>query len=134
MADEQGGATASAANAEGSGAADSEDTDQNQNLTAHEMLLAQFPPMKDLRAAIEDFSAPLPMRMRAVYYLRTIASDEAIDVLGKGLLVRENTPLMRHELAYVLGQIQNARACPVLEKILGDDDSLAKQNQKGWCQ
>jgi deoxyhypusine monooxygenase len=98
------------------------------NLTAHEMLLAQFPSMEDLKAAVDDFSAPLPMRMRAVYYLRTIASPEAIVVLSKALLVRENTPLMRHELAYVLGQIQDAQACPVLEQILADetDDAMVR--------
>ena len=89
--------------------------DEADGPSAHEMLIAQFPPMVDLCAAIAETSAPLAMRMRAVYYLRTIASEEAVDVLAAALLDRENTPLMRHELAYVLGQIRNARACPTLE-------------------
>ena len=102
--------------------------DEADGPSAHEMLIAQFPPMVDLRAAIAETSAPLAMRMRAVYYLRTIASEEAVDVLAAALLDRENTPLMRHELAYVLGQIRNARACPTLEAVLADerDDAMVR--------
>jgi deoxyhypusine monooxygenase len=101
------------------------DIEGEENLTANELLLKQFPPMADLQAAIEDVSAPLPMRMRAVYYLRTIATAEAIQVLSSALLIKEDTPLMRHELAYVLGQIQNVQACAVLEQVLGDETDNA---------
>ena len=38
-----------------------------------------------------------------VYYLRSLASDAAVDVLAAGLRDARNTPLMRHELGYVLG-------------------------------
>lgn len=97
-------------------------------LSAQEMLLAQFPPMEDLRAALADPQAPLSMRMRAVYYLRTIASAEAIAVLSAALLDERNTPLMRHELAYVLGQIRDPAACPVLEQVLANesDDAMVR--------
>ena len=49
-------------------------------------------------------------------------------MLAAALLDRENTPLMRHELAYVLGQIRNARACPTLEAVLADerDDAMVR--------
>ena len=100
----------------------------DEGLSAHELLLRQFPPMEDLRAALADVSAPLAMRMRAVYYLRTIASAEAVAVLSTSLLDQRNTPLMRHELAYVLGQIGDAAACDVLESILADeaDDAMVR--------
>lgn len=102
--------------------------EQEGEMTAQEMLLAQFPPMVDLRAAMADPQAPLSMRMRAVYYLRTIASAEAIEVLSSSLLDQRNTPLMRHELAYVLGQIRDPAACPVLEQVLADetDDAMVR--------
>jgi deoxyhypusine monooxygenase len=102
--------------------------EQEDDLTPHEMLLAQFPPMEDLRAALADPYAALSMRMRAVYYLRTISSSEAIDVLSTSLLDQRNTPLMRHELAYVLGQIRDPAACPVLEQVLADegDDAMVR--------
>ena len=95
--------------------------EQEDDMTPHEMLLAQFPPMDDLRAAVADAFAPLGMRMRAVYYLRTIATLEAIEVLATALLDTRNTPLMRHELAYVLGQIRNPAACDTLEQVLADE-------------
>ena len=102
--------------------------ENEEELSAQEMLLAQFPPMEDLRAALGDPQAPLSMRMRAVYYLRTIASAEAIEVLSTSLLDERNTPLMRHELAYVLGQIRDPAACPVLEQVLADesDDAMVR--------
>jgi hypothetical protein len=100
-------------------------SDSDEGLSAHELLLKQFPPMEDLRAAIEDVTAPLAMRMRAVYYLRTVASEAAIDILGAGLLDRQNTPLMRHELAYVLGQIRKPQACAALEAVLADEGENA---------
>ena len=101
---------------------------QEDEPTAQEMLLAQFPPMEDLRAAVGDPQAPLSMRMRAVYYLRTIASAEAIEALSTSLLDERNTPLMRHELAYVLGQIRDPAACPVLEQVLANegDDAMVR--------
>jgi deoxyhypusine monooxygenase len=102
--------------------------EQEDDLTPHEMLLAQFPPMVDLKAAVADAFAPLGMRMRAVYYLRTIATLEAIEVLAAGLLDTRNTPLMRHELAYVLGQIRDPAACATLEQVLADeaDDAMVR--------
>lgn len=41
---------------------------------------------------------------------------------------REDSALMRHELAYILGQMQNRKACDVLSKILRDesDDVLVR--------
>ena len=58
--------------------------------------------------------------MRAIYYLRTIGGAEAIQVLSDALRDKRGSPLLRHELAYVLGQLRDETACGVLEEVLCD--------------
>ena len=58
-------------------------------------------------------------RMRAVFSLRNERSDEACLALCKGFT--SNSALLRHEIAYVLGQMQNTVALPTLIERLGDD-------------
>ena len=82
----------------------------------------ELPPMQKLKESVDDVSGPLAMRMRAVYYLRTVASPEAIGYLCEGLREQRNSPLLRHELAYVLGQIRDELACECLESTLGSTD------------
>ena len=81
---------------------------------------ALFPPLAGLKRSLDDVDGPLAKRMRAVYYLRTLASPEALTALSTALLDRRNSPLMRHELAYVLGQARDVMACDVLERTLDD--------------
>ena len=59
-------------------------------------------------------------RMRAVFSLRNNRSTEAVEVLCKGFAV--NSALLRHELAYVLGQMQDNHAVPTLIEVLSDED------------
>jgi deoxyhypusine monooxygenase len=53
---------------------------------------------------------------------------EAAQVIAKGVKVRSDSSLMRHELAYILGQMQHAELCPDLISILEDesDDILVR--------
>jgi deoxyhypusine monooxygenase len=79
------------------------------------------------------------MRMRAAYYLRQEYSDAAgesnnsdddalivqqkvIDTLCSGLKEIRHGSLMRHEFAYVLGQLRDDRACDTLETVLEAED------------
>ena len=57
-------------------------------------------------------------RMRAVFSLRNIGGEEAIRALCSGFSC--DSALLKHELAYVLGQMQDRRALPALVKILDD--------------
>lgn len=59
-------------------------------------------------------------RMRAVFSLRNNRSTEAVEALCKGFAV--NSALLRHELAYVLGQMQDNHAVPTLIEVLSDED------------
>lgn len=71
-------------------------------------------------AVVQDEHARMFQRMRAVFALRNDGSDEAVDALCAAF--SSSSALLRHELAYVLGQMQNARALPTLWKRLEDED------------
>ena len=78
-----------------------------------------------LVATLNEVDAPIGKRMRAIYFLRTLGTTEAIAALSEALLDRRNSVLVRHELAYVLGQIRNDVACDVLESVLADAEEDA---------
>jgi deoxyhypusine monooxygenase len=79
----------------------------------------------------EKGSIPLAQRFRALFTLKSFAkstavveddggpvSDAAIHIIAQGF--SDPSALLKHELAYVLGQMGNLRAVPVLEQVLGD--------------
>jgi deoxyhypusine monooxygenase len=57
-------------------------------------------------------------RYAAMFELRDIGSDEAIQALCDGLKCKN--PLLKHEVAFVLGQLQNPISIPALEYGLTD--------------
>lgn len=81
------------------------------------------PPLEELHHTLLSHTAasiPVAKRMRVIYYLRSIGSPEAIEILCKALSLAHNasmeaphSPLMRHEIAYVLGQLRALAACEV---------------------
>lgn len=73
-------------------------------------------PVKELESILTDTSKPMGIRFRALFTLRNIASDEAIDALNSGF--QDSSALLKHELAYVMGQMQNPHAIPYLTKVL----------------
>lgn len=58
-----------------------------------------------LQAELLDESLPLFKRYRAMFSLRNIGTKEAVVALAKGL--KCSSALFRHEIAYVLGQMQH---------------------------
>lgn len=71
------------------------------------------------------------MRMRAAYYLRQVhelhdddrkVQEKVISALGSNLLKVTHGSLMRHEIAYVMGQLRDATSCPYLEEVLAHHD------------
>lgn len=87
----------------------------------------ETPPLASLQECIADPSLPIGMRMRAAYFLRhlheTHAADQhiIIDTLANGLRDKRHGSLMRHEFAYVMGQLRDEGCCPVLESVLQSD-------------
>ncbi|KAK9473000.1 armadillo-type protein [Dipodascopsis tothii] len=77
----------------------------------------------ELRACLlnESGKVPLAHRFRALFLLKSLGRDgdnEAIDVIGAGF--RDDSALLKHELAYVLGQTKNMHAVPTLRGVLQD--------------
>lgn len=71
-----------------------------------------------MRAQLLDTHLPMFQRMRAVFALRNLGGDAAIDALAAAFA--DPSALLRHELAYVMGQMADPHALPVLIERLSD--------------
>ena len=79
------------------------------------------PPIHALKTCILDLLQPIGKRTTAAFYLRTIGTLEAAEIIAEALKLPDSA-LMRHELAYILGQMQHKELCPVLSSILQDEE------------
>lgn len=104
-----------------------------------------------LRSCLLDLTQPIAKRTHAAFFLRTLATDDAMRAILEGQIsvldsegfsyfyvpaaiqVREDSSLMRHELGYILGQLRNAGACETLTHILSDEseDLLVRHEVMG---
>ena len=71
---------------------------------------------EDWGSLLLDPSQSLFLRYRALFALRNHGGKEAVTFIAKGF--DDTSALFKHELAYVLGQMQDPSAVPVLEKKL----------------
>lgn len=78
------------------------------------------PSVAELRAALLDRGLPMFQRMRAVFALRNIGGPDAVDALAAAFA--DPSVLLRHELAYVMGQMGDPHAIPTLSDVLSKDD------------
>ncbi|KAK5969261.1 Deoxyhypusine hydroxylase, partial [Trichostrongylus colubriformis] len=69
-------------------------------------------------AVLNDTSRPLKARFRALFVLRNIGCDLSVKWIAKCL--HDDSALLKHELAYCLGQMQNKTAVPILVNVLKD--------------
>ena len=67
---------------------------------------------------LNDTSKPLKERFRALFTLKNIGGEEVIDELSKTF--DDKSELLKHEVAYCLGQMGDSKAIPILTKILTD--------------
>jgi hypothetical protein len=65
-------------------------------------------------------SYPLHERFRALFTLKAVGGSQAVSIIAKGFA--DPSPLLKHELAYVLGQIGEVSAVEVLEGVVKDVD------------
>lgn len=72
----------------------------------------------ELRASLLDPKASLFDRYRAMFSLRNRNSEEAAMALAEGF--KDPSALFRHEVAYVMGQMENPVTIPVLLQVLQD--------------
>ena len=86
-----------------------------------------------LRKALTSETVPLARRFRALFSLKHLASQQpsaqttaAIDAIAAAFT--SPSALLKHELAYCLGQTKNLEAVPYLRKVLEDrgEDSMCR--------
>lgn len=68
--------------------------------------------------ALVDTAQPLPARFRALFTLRNLGGPAAVAWIGSAF--EDGSALLKHELAYCLGQMQDEAAIPVLVRVLQD--------------
>ncbi|KIP06708.1 hypothetical protein PHLGIDRAFT_128129 [Phlebiopsis gigantea 11061_1 CR5-6] len=64
-------------------------------------------------------NVPLHNRFRALFTLKAFQNDDAVTIISKGFA--DESALLKHELAYCLGQMKKISALPVLEAVLADE-------------
>lgn len=65
-------------------------------------------------------AAALHDRFRALFTLKSLKSEDAVAIISRGF--QDRSALLKHELAYCLGQMKRASALPVLESVLRNED------------
>lgn len=82
--------------------------------------------MDPLEKSLCDFSGstPLDQRFRSLFTIKGLAStsdahmQRAISIISNAF--SDDSALLKHELAYVLGQLEDSRALPTLKRVLED--------------
>lgn len=80
------------------------------------------PELSVLKETLLNPSDLISKRTHAAFFLRTFYKSEAVAIIGEALKYKRDSSLLRHELAYVLGQIGDPSACPILIAVLEDED------------
>ncbi|KDQ62497.1 hypothetical protein JAAARDRAFT_30394 [Jaapia argillacea MUCL 33604] len=75
-----------------------------------------------LEAALLNSSGNVPLhnRFRALFTLKALKNEDAVRIISKGF--EDDSALLKHELAYCLGQMKQTCALPVLESVLSNKD------------
>ncbi|KAL4132436.1 hypothetical protein QTP88_009587 [Uroleucon formosanum] len=76
--------------------------------------------IEELEQVLTDENESLFNRYKAMFSLRDIASPESITILSKALSC--GSPLFKHEIAFVLGQLQSPLSVPYLKESLIDEN------------
>lgn len=79
-----------------------------------------------------DPTQPLQARFRALFTLRGLGGPDAIAWISRGF--GDDSALLKHELAYCLGQMQDPRAIPVLADVLRDasQEAMVRHEAGEW--
>ena len=75
--------------------------------------------ISSLRRTLCNEEERMFLRMRALFSLRNIGGSEAIDSLAAAF--NSDSALLKHEIAYVMGQMQDGHAVPHLIERLEDE-------------
>lgn len=67
---------------------------------------------------LNDNTRPMKERFRALFTLKNIKGELALKFISQAF--SDDSDLLKHELAYCLGQMQDPNAIPILVKVLED--------------
>ena len=81
--------------------------------------------MEVLRAALLDEATPMFERYRALFALRNLGGAGGAAPLFAKVLESSGSALLKHEVCYVLGQLQEPLAVAALERTLEDSSQHA---------
>lgn len=74
--------------------------------------------IKEIGNLLNDTQRPLKERFRALFTLKNLGGETAIKEISR--CFADESALLKHELAYCLGQMQNPLAIPYLVKVIED--------------
>ncbi|KAH8311406.1 hypothetical protein KR044_006137 [Drosophila immigrans] len=74
--------------------------------------------IKAIGGVLNNKERPLKERFRALFTLKNIGGATAIEAISKAF--DDDSALLKHELAYCLGQMQDTQALEILTKVLKD--------------
>jgi deoxyhypusine monooxygenase len=81
---------------------------------------------------LKDVKKSLAERYRALFTLRNVGGQTAIDCIAA--CFQDESALLKHELAYCLGQMQDSYAIPVLVSVLKDvNQEPMVRHEAGEC-
>ena len=86
-----------------------------------EEIFFTIPCLEELQRSIEDEGEPIARRMRSCFLLKQVGGVEAVRALSRGLY--SPSTLLGHEVAYVMGQMADASAAPLLTACLLDESA-----------
>ncbi|TPX58114.1 hypothetical protein PhCBS80983_g03360 [Powellomyces hirtus] len=95
-------------------------------VTSTSPVVADAKTYASLDSQLNDPTVPLDRRFRALFTLKSLNSSESVGIISKGFA--DDSALLKHELAYVLGQMRNPEALPTLVKVLEtlDEDPMVR--------
>ncbi|XP_005094647.1 deoxyhypusine hydroxylase [Aplysia californica] len=74
--------------------------------------------IENIGETLRDSKQPLKERFRALFTLRNLGGNDAVDQITS--CFNDESALLKHELAFCLGQMQNSHAIPKLIEVLED--------------
>lgn len=74
--------------------------------------------ISEIGSVLQNSKRPLKERFRALFTLKNIGGDQAVKEICA--CFNDDSALLKHELAYCLGQMQNTTAIPKLTEVLSD--------------
>jgi deoxyhypusine monooxygenase len=74
----------------------------------------------EARRVLLDRAEPLYRRYQAMFYMRDLGTDEAIEALGAAM--EDDSALLKHEISFVFGQLRNEASVPYLMERMDDEE------------